>query len=256
MSALAAEEEGFWVVARQPGSVERDLPIFASRPGCVALRASASCVRRTDYAEGIFVLEDALDAGECAAIVAASERMGYGPDAPVSLGRDVRRNANCVWIVDDALNDALYGRCEASLPPEIRLEARDGSTLTVGPVAGLNRRWRLYKYEAGDAFEWHTDGGWSGSGVRDGGLVDDLYDGGRHSWLTFLIYLTDDFEGGETEFAPQHRRGGVSVAPRRGSVLCFPHGYHPLSPLHRGAIVSRGVKYVARTDVLYAMPPP
>ena len=92
--------------------------------------------------------------------------------------------------------------------------------------------------------------------VRDGGLVDDLYDGGRHSWLTFLIYLTDDFEGGETEFAPQHRRGGVSVAPRRGSVLCFPHGYHPLSPLHRGAIVSRGVKYVARTDVLYAMPPP
>ena len=33
-------------------------------------------------------------------------------------------------------------------------------------------------------------------------------------------------------------------------MLCFPHGAHPLSPLHEGSCVSRGLKHVVRTDVL------
>lgn len=31
----------------------------------------------------------------------------------------------------------------------------------------------------------------------------------------------------------------------------FYHGNHPLSPLHEGAVVTQGIKYVVRTDVLY-----
>ena len=50
-----------------------------------------------------------------------------------------------------------------------------------------------------DEFRPHKDGGWAGSGIdaATGELVQDLY-GDRFSWLTFLVYLTDDFEAGHT----------------------------------------------------------
>ena len=41
------------------------------------------------------------------------------------------------------------------------------------------------------------------------------------------------------------------VVPRAGSVLCFPQG-NTASLLHEGSAVTRGCKYVIRTDVLYA----
>jgi len=247
----------FWIVARQSGSVRRDIPIFATRDHAVALEAKGpGSVTRRDFSEGIFLLDNVLHAGECDAIVATSKAMGYTEDAPVSLGRNVRRNENCVWIVDDALNDAVFERARRMLPPMILLQTRSGQDFPVGPVAGLNRRWRLYRYGAGDVFKYHTDGGWPGSGLdASGALVQDLHEGRRYSWLTFLIYLNDDFVGGQTKFALDGREA-FAVAPKKGSVLCFLHGHHPLSPLHEGGLVTEGTKYVARTDVLYEMPPP
>jgi len=80
-------------------------------------------------------------------IVALSEAMGYTEDAPVSLGRDVRRNENCVWVVDQpTLNQPIFERCAALLPRTLELATRDGGVARIGPVAGLNQRWRLYKY--------------------------------------------------------------------------------------------------------------
>jgi len=55
--------------------------------------------------------------------------------------------------------------------------------------------------------------------------------------------------------ADGRRTDRISVAPAAGSVLCFYHGQHPRSPLHEGSVVVEGVKYVARSDVLYRMPP-
>jgi len=250
MSAL----EDFEVVALQPGSVERHLPVFAAREGAVQLRERAPGTTRTDVSEAVFVLHDVLHAGECEAIVAMSGRMGYHEDAPVSLGRSVRHNQNCVWIQGDAINDEVFRRCEHLLPEYIELFTKDETCVRIGPAAGLNRRWRLYQYTQGDYFKWHQDGGWTGSGLdADGELVDDLYGGRRFSWLTFLIYLNDDFEGGRTLFQGPGDET-FAVTPARGSVLVFFHGYHPLSQLHMGEEVTRGVKYVARTDVLFEMP--
>ena len=253
-AAATCPERKFFVVARQGGSVRKDIPIFATSPGAVELReAGTGGVKRVDFAEGVFLLENVLRSDECDAIVATSEAMGYTEDAPVSLGRDVRRNENCVWIVDDGLNDAVFERARAALPPRIDLLTHDERDFAVG-LAGLNRRWRFYRYGSGDVFKWHTDGGWTGSGLDEtGALVEDLYDGRRFSWLTFLIYLNDDFEGGRTKF-DLGRAGSLSVTPKKGAVLCFFHGHHPLSPLHEGEVVTAGAKYVARTDVLYDMP--
>ena len=68
--------------------------------------------------------------------------MGYTPDAPVSLGRNVRRNENCVVIADDTLWRPIWERVRAFMPREV-----DG-----GAPAGLNQRWRLYKYGETDVF--------------------------------------------------------------------------------------------------------
>ena len=44
------------------------------------------------------------------------------------------------------------------------------------------------------------------------------------------------------------------VAPRVGSVLVFPHGGAMGSLVHEGSAVTRGAKYIIRTDVLYTIP--
>ena len=57
-----------------------------------------------------------------------------------------------------------------------------------------------------------------------------------------MVYLNDDFAGGETEFVDLRR----TIVPRTGSALLFQHML-----LHAGETVTSGVKYVLRSDVLY-----
>ena len=59
--------------------------------------------------------------------------------------------------------------------------------------------------------------------------------------LTLIVYLNDDFEGGETDFDL-----GVCVDPRPGTALLFQHFL-----LHEGCKVTAGMKYVLRSDVMY-----
>ena len=146
-SARFKQGDDFWVVKREPGSERADLPIFAARAGAVDLAASPPGVAPTREdvagAEGVFLVSNVLSGAECDAIVALSEAMGYTEDAPVSLGRDVRRNENCVWIADEpTLNGVVYARAAPLLPPFVELTSRRGDALRVGPLAGLNARWR------------------------------------------------------------------------------------------------------------------
>lgn len=129
-----------------------------------------------------------------------------------------------------------------------------------------------HRYFPGAVYRPHIDGAWPGSGLApDGSYSDDVYDGKRHSRLTFLIYLNGGFEGGETTFFlgdPPHVAEDLptscksvaqakkyiharAVTPQVGSVLCFPHGAAVGSLVHEGSAVRTGVKYVIRTDVLY-----
>eukprot|EP00193_Tetraselmis_chui_P017431 CAMPEP_0177783964 /NCGR_PEP_ID=MMETSP0491_2-20121128/19416_1 /TAXON_ID=63592 /ORGANISM="Tetraselmis chuii, Strain PLY429" /LENGTH=296 /DNA_ID=CAMNT_0019304635 /DNA_START=188 /DNA_END=1078 /DNA_ORIENTATION=- len=247
------EGEHFTVAARESGSTSPDIPLFASPPGAVPFQdEAAGAARRVDVpgVPGAFLVTQLLTPTECAAIIRLSEAMGYTEDAPVSLGRNIRQNENCVWIADDTLTGPIYERCKHMLPQEVN----------GGAVAGLNARWRLYKYGPGDIFRAHTDGSWPGSGLtKDGVLKHDIY-GDRWSQLTFVIYLNGDFDGGETSFhLPSAGPGGerivdtVPVAATQGAALCFYHGNHPLSHLHEGSVINAGTKYIIRTDVLYML---
>ncbi|MEM1134219.1 MAG: 2OG-Fe(II) oxygenase [Bacteroidota bacterium] len=58
--------------------------------------------------------------------------------------------------------------------------------------------------------------------------------------MTFMIYLNEDFKGGETKFDE------ITIKPKTGTALCFIH-----EQKHEGCFVISGVKYVIRTDVMY-----
>lgn len=255
----------FRVVTREAGSERQDLPIFTSAPGAIQLEKddASSCrpkVTRTDYPKipGCFVLNNVCTAWECEQIVKMAETMGWNEDAPVSLGRHVRQNENVVWIADPQLNDTLFERCKPLFPPDVN----------GGEVAGINMRWRLYKYQPEDIFRIHTDGGWPGSGVdpESGMLMPDIFNGDRFSQLTWVLYLNDEFDGGATRFfLPKEgvERGpkmtlddfNVEEVPaKQGSAVCFFHGAHPLSHLHEGGYITTGTKYIIRSDVLYRRP--
>jgi hypothetical protein len=143
-------------------------------------------------------------------------------------------------LADEALLGPLEARVRACLPATLQGEA----------VAGVNARWRLFRYGPDAVYRPHIDGSWPAS-VWDGTAVrtDDT----RKSRLTFLIYLNDDFTGGETTFylpSSGSALEAVAVQPQQGNVLCFPQG-NTASLVHEGSRVSKGCKYVIRTDVLY-----
>mmetsp|Transcript_84132 Transcript_84132/g.260154 ORF Transcript_84132/g.260154 Transcript_84132/m.260154 type:complete len:345 (-) Transcript_84132:57-1091(-) len=248
-------EEGkhYRVVCLEGGSERGDLPVFTNLPSAVHLDdAGKPPVSRVEAegVEGGFVLKDVCTREECDQMIRLSETFGYTEDAPVSLGRHIRQNENCVWLADEGLNRALFERCKALFPPEVQ----------GGEVCGLNARWRLYKYNPSDIFKPHTDGSWPGSGLdASGQLVRDVY-GDRWSQLTWVLYLNDEFEGGPTRFFyPVEGSGGrehrvAQVRAPCGGAVCFFHGEHPLSPLHEGGLVTEGTKYIIRSDVLYKLP--
>lgn len=109
----------------------------------------------------------------------------------------------------------------------------------------------------------NADGAWPPSAIES---ATDRYiynssppSAEQSSLFTFLIYLNDEFEAGETTFFLPSARDGVMnaypVKPIQGSVAMFPHGETEGSLLHEGTGVRKSsklsAKYVIRTDVLY-----
>lgn len=180
-----------------------------------------------DPAHDIALTREALSPAECAALVASAESVGFG-DAPVTtaLGFVMMpelRNNTRVMLDLPLLAAALWTRLAPVLPARLGAEGR-------WRAVGLNERFRFYRYEPGQRFAWH----------RDGAYHRDLAEGSR---LTLMLYLNDDCEGGETQFDLDP---ALSVRPETGAALAFAHEVR-----HQGAAVTRGVKYVLRTDVMY-----
>jgi len=178
-------------------------------------------------ADQIFTIADFLSPSECDEYIALSEGLGY-EDAPITtaagfvMAKDIRDNLR-VMCDDFDLASRLYARLEPFMPPS-RLN---------WDVCGLNERFRFYRYDVGQKFELHFDGAFERS-------LDEI------SMFTFMIYLNDDFTGGETNFYVSNGRLRVSVKPEKGKALVFWH-----RQLHEGAPVIKGRKYVLRTDVMY-----
>lgn len=77
-------------------------------------------------------------------------------------------------------------------------------------------------YKPGGHYDWHQD------------YVIDPYYGVRE--LTFIWYLNDDFDEGETEFF-----NGEKITPKTGRLLVFPSNW---MYVHRGCRVKKNNKYI------------
>jgi len=247
MSAPKLDTGNFYVVAREPGADHPEIPTWACRVDNPAGLSTGygPIVERVDVdgVPGAFQLHRVLDAAECARLRELGEALGFLEDAAVSLGRDVRHNDSCTWIADDATCELIWHRCAGLV--------HDPSEYNAGKAAlGLNARFRYYRYREGDYFAPHTDGSWPGSRVVDGELVHDAW-GDRFSQMSLLLFLSDGYAGGATRFHVGDQT--VDVRTPLGGVLCFPHGTHPLHCVHSSTPITKGAKYIIRTDVLFEL---
>lgn len=175
----------------------------------------------------IWTIDEFFSPQECADFIAHSEERRY-EKAAISTAQgalvrpEIRNNDRVIW--DDAeLAQHLWARVKTCVPDP--LENRR--------VVGLNERFRFYRYDVGQTFRPHYDGAFT----RANGEV---------SQVTLMIYLNDDFRGGQTNFDLRYPHHEKSIAPKRGMALLFLHHLR-----HEGAQVLAGRKYVLRTDVMY-----
>lgn len=243
-------------VAHLPGSLPMgglvpDTPIhaFAQTPDALRLApAPALNPRRRDIdLDGLlaFEISDILTPAEADALVEASERMGYRPEAPgIATPPGMRMNKSVHWLADAALLGPVMDRIGHLLPPRI-----EGRAL----FSQFSHRLNMYRYDDNDVFNRHTDGDWPGYSL-DPQRRSMLEWRGLRSALTMVLYLNgpqDGVQGGQTRLFTRQGRS-VDVTPAKGSALFFRHGFGPASVVHEGCRVQGSVpKYVARINVMY-----
>jgi 2OG-Fe(II) oxygenase superfamily len=260
VSATTAPETawpGRHAVAHLPGSLPMGgvvpmTPVFAfdSVPGALCLQDQPTLrAARQDLDLGgllAFVIDDVVTPEEADAIVAATEQFGYRDEAPgIATPPGMRMNKSVHWVADESLLGPMFARIAHLLPPQL-----DGEPL----FHAFSRRLNMYRYDANDVFNRHTDGNWPGYGLSPDRSTMQEWSGGLRSGLTMLLYLNgpaDGVVGGSTRlFGLDGRR--VDVEPLKGSALFFRHGFGPDSVVHEGCRVTGSVsKYVARINVMY-----
>ena len=172
----------------------------------------------------VWSVDGVLSPAECAAQIDRIESLGP-TDAPVSTAAgpvmrpDVRNNGRVVFD-DVPLAKLLFDRLGDAIP----------SVLANDRKVSANERFRGYRYQPGQRFAPHFDGYFARNDHE-------------RSHVTLMVYLNDDFAGGTTAF----HGFDVAAIPRTGSALLFQHHL-----LHEGCVIERGVKYVLRSDVMYA----
>ncbi len=229
--------------------------LYTTKPDTIPLSPEHSSItyHKHPNVPNLSLIKDVLTPDECKAIIAAGEGVEFLPDEPLRDRGDSSVLAhNFYWIIDTAFHDKLWARISPFIPSVI-----DGKR-----SRGLNRRFRVYRYVPGAEYRSHIDGAWPPSGIS----ADDKYiydnsppDQKQSSLFTFLLYLNDEFEGGETMFfLPSPREGTLNAYPVRpvmGGVALFPHGETKGALLHEGTSVTKGAKYIIRTDVEYDVEP-
>lgn len=175
----------------------------------------------TPVTDKIWEIQNFLTPDACDQLILQGEHAGF-KEADVALPggakfmKTIRDNDRAIY------SDAGYAsKLSQRLLPDLPRLAEG-----LIPV-GLHIPLRFYRYGPGQKFKRHIDG--------------RVVDGELESRLTFMVYLNDDFEGGETKF------NDVTIVPEMGKALLFIH-----EQKHESTEIVSGTKYVLRSDVLYS----
>uniref|UniRef100_A0A7S3REA8 Prolyl 4-hydroxylase alpha subunit domain-containing protein n=1 Tax=Emiliania huxleyi TaxID=2903 RepID=A0A7S3REA8_EMIHU len=173
-----------------------------------------------------------LSPAECAAWVSWGETSGFEQEKHAQTRWIAHRDNGRLAVQSESIAAALWSRLAPLMPAE--------STRRGAVACGCNPNIRLYRYTPGQRFGQHVD-------------QSNAMPGGEQTEWTMLVYLSggpgQEVVGGETAFYDGGRRS-VVVDPLAGSALLHAHGERCLT--HEALEVRRGVKYVLRSDVVFA----
>ena len=223
----------------------------------------------------------------------------------------VRTNKRLIWQVEEFESKRLFDRLLNILPQQFKKltfdyqqenenenkdkkgddkdtdKDEDEDLIEVWELKRLNPRFRFFKYDKNDVFKSHLDAPCAASieienqdrdetenkNSNEDNKRESIY---QRSYLTVVIYLNDDFKGGQTLFDQKRNDDGdnsnnsnkkdkdkdkengenVSISPKQGSVLVFFHdgidkNQNRLTQRHCASAPKDGVKYIIRSDLMY-----
>ena len=148
-------------------------------------------------------------------------------DPATGLGRVERHRSNSAFAFNLETTDLVL----------VLLRERIARTAGL-PATGLEPS-QVLRYGVGETFDWHVD--WLDPAIP--GQASDLAARGQRI-ATLLLYLNDDYEGGETAF----ESGGLRHRARRADALMWantlPQGGVDRATRHAGLPPTRGEKWV------------
>ncbi|CAL9092592.1 unnamed protein product [Musa textilis] len=186
----------------------------------------------------LFTIPNFFTSSESKAFVRAAESIGFIHQGSLGPAKgEAYRDNDRISVADQGLAESIWQSGLKRIFDDIKLQ---------GKVAiGLNPNIRFYRYKVGQRFGRH---------------IDESVDlgGGHTTQYTLLVYLTgkgsnhntsmQSLVGGETVF---YDRGIVEeVPPEEGMALLHIHGNKCM--LHEARVVTKNVKYVLRSDVVFA----
>lgn len=187
-------------------------------------------------ASSCFLISNLMSKKECQHYINEAEKVGFSSledEYPSNY-----RSNDRVLVYNKNLAKSLWLRIAPHLQFKdvVRIHPLDFGNEGVWRPVGLNACFKFGRYRKGAFFSPHIDGPWIPSW--------DLA-----SVYTVVIYLNDNFQGGQTEllecpdfFSDSHQ----DVNPVTGTALIFRHDF-----LHSATPVISGTKYIIRTEIMF-----
>jgi prolyl 4-hydroxylase len=158
--------------------------------------------------KGIYTIKNFLSEEECQKYLS----LVFTPPREATNFTDSGLFKNMKWV-DQELADLFYKKLANYIDPT-ELAIRANKLIMTG------------NYESGQQFSLHTDTG----------LFYDKKNREKSRW-TLLIYLNDNFEGGNTLFYDDNWNLTEEIKPEKGKALLF-----DIDLWHRGDILKSGIK--------------
>lgn len=195
----------------------------------------AQTIIKKDLFEDAYVLYNVFSESECQQLIKQGEEIKFEPLPDKS---EYRTNERIVCESKE-FSEVLWSRVSPYVADVLTIPAKhltlhtDYFTQGTWKKSGLNDQLRLCKYNSGNYFKAHFDEGYHPDFEQ------------CRTLKTCMVYLNDNFDGGETVFYPTDD-DCILLKPVSGMCLIFNQKIW-----HEGKTVISGLKYFIRTDIQY-----
>ena len=184
--------------------------------------------------EVCLVIKQAFSSSFCKKII--EEKKQTFQSAHTHYPTSYRNNDRQILDSQD-LSSSLFEVIKQYIPEQIETKGIGKDEAGIWQLKKLNSRIRICRYLTGQYFNKHLDGiHYESKTVQ--------------SKLTFMVYLNgqEEFKGGRTLFFYSKNDDSTmeTFLPDQGDLIIFDHNLW-----HSGEVVSKGEKYILRSDILY-----